>query len=64
MTDEDAIIRLTLLLDAAIPALNAAARAEEKREAGKRLKQITEQQRSRTAATLVAEMSMKYGIPL
>ena len=64
MNKQETITRLVLLLDAAIPALNAAARAEEKREEGKSIRCITERNRAKFAVVLVAEVSEKYGIPL
>lgn len=54
--------RLVLLLDAAQEALNAAAVAEMRRERGKAMRSITDQQRAETARTLVAEMIEKYGV--
>lgn len=51
----DLIRRLTALLDGAQGALNAAAAAEARREAGKPLRQITAQERAERARMLVAE---------
>lgn len=64
MTDEETITRLVLLLDAAIPALNVAAKAEERREAGKPMREITEHNRAKAAVDMVAKLSLEYGIPL
>ena len=49
------IRRMAMLLDASLPALEAAAAREKRREAGKRLRQITEQQRLNAAIEMVAE---------
>lgn len=56
--------RALLLLDASIDALDAAAAREKKREAGKSLRQITEQQRAETVREFVETMSDKYGVNL
>lgn len=49
------VLRLALLLEAALPALDKAASNEKRREAGKRMRSITEQQRAETARALVEE---------
>ena len=49
------IQRLAMMLDACEDALNAAAKAEARRENGKALRQITEQERAKHARKLVAE---------
>lgn len=51
----DLIRRMAMLLDAALPALKAAADRERRREAGKRLRQITEQQRVEAVDEVIAE---------
>lgn len=56
------MFRTLLLLDAALPALDAAAEREKRREAGKRMRQITEQQRAEMAREHVAYMAATYGI--
>lgn len=60
--DRTDMFRTLLLLDAALPALDAAAEREKRREAGKRLRQITEQQRAEMAHEHVAYMAETYGI--
>lgn len=62
--DEYDLSRMVFLLDASIEALDAAAAAEKRREDGKTLRQITKQERAKTARALVAEMAKKYGISL
>ena len=64
MNDLEIVTRLVLLLDAAIPALEKAANAERRREAGKHMRQITEQNRAEYARELVDEVSKAYGIDL
>lgn len=54
--------RLVLLLDASIEALDAAAAAEKRREAGKVLRQITAQERAKTARKLVREICKAYDL--
>lgn len=58
------MLRTLLLLEAALPALDAAAEREKRREAGKRLRQITEQRRAEMAREHVAYMAETYGIDL
>ncbi len=53
-----------LLLDAAQEALDAAAKREERREAGKRMRQVTEQQRAKTTRAHVAKMNAEYSLGL
>jgi hypothetical protein len=60
--DRTDMFRTLLLLDAALPALDAAAEREKRREAGKRMRQITEQQRAEMAREHVAYMAATYGI--
>lgn len=60
--DRTDMFRTLLLLDAALPALDAAAEREKRREAGKRMRQITEQQRAKMAREHVAYMAATYGI--
>jgi hypothetical protein len=47
--------RLAFMLDASIEALDAEAKREAKREAGKSLRQITAQERAKAAVELVEE---------
>ncbi len=60
--DRTDMFRTLLLLDAALPALDAAAEREKRREAGKRMRQITEQQRAEMAREHVIYMAATYGI--
>jgi len=60
--DRTDMFRTLLLLDAALPALDAAAEREKRREAGKRMRQITEQQRAEMTREHVAYMAATYGI--
>lgn len=53
--------RAVVLLAGALKALDAAAAREKRREQGKALRQITEQQRAEAARAFVAEMARKYG---
>ena len=54
--------RMLMLLDAADDALTAAAKAEERRERGKRMRSITDQQRAKHTREFVTEMTDKYGV--
>lgn len=54
MSDTEMIRRLTMLLDAALPLLDAEAARERRREAGKRMRQITCQQRAKAAREMIA----------
>lgn len=56
--------RTMLLLDAAQDALDAAAQREKKREAGKRLRQITEQKRAEITREHVLRMKAEYGLEI
>ncbi len=56
--------RMVLLLDASLDALDRAAAAEKRREAGKPMRETTEQGRAATVREFVAEMSGKYSIDL
>ena len=56
--------RMVFLLDASIEALDAAAALEKRREAGKTMRQITQQERAKTVRGFVPEMAKKYGIEL
>ncbi len=49
------ITRLAMMLDGCLDLLDAAAKAEARREAGKPLRQITQQQRAKHARKLLAE---------
>ncbi len=64
MTDMEAITRLVLLLDAAIPALENEAKSEQRREAGKPWRRITAHVRATAARELVNEVAQKYGFDL
>ena len=57
-------VRAIILLDGAEDALSEAARREEKRERGKPMRQVTEQQRAETCREFVEEMAGKYGVPI
>ena len=52
--------RMIMLLDAAADALTAAASLEKRREEGKLMRQITEQQRAKATRRLAAQMKAKY----
>lgn len=54
--------RTIMLLDAAQDALDAAAQREAKREAGKRMRQITAQQRAETTRAHVLRMMAEYNL--
>ena len=58
------LTRLVMLLDASQDALDAAAKAEARRERGKTLQCITEQERAKTARAVVQDISAKYGIEI
>lgn len=58
--DEYDFTRAVMLLDAALDALDAAAEREKRREAGKSLRSITEQERAKTAREFLAEVDDKY----
>ena len=58
------LTRMIFLLDASIDALDAAAAREKRRESGKFMRQITEQERAKTVRSFVPEMAKKYGIEL
>lgn len=60
--DQADLVRTVLLLDAAQEALDAAAAREKKREAGKTMRCITEQDRAKIARDHVEYMDEKYGI--
>lgn len=64
MTDQHDFERAILLLDASLDALDAAASLEARREAGKPMRQITEQQRAKHAREFVCDMTQKYGLDL
>lgn len=63
ITVED-LRRTILLLDAAQDALDEAAAREKKREAGKPLRQITEQQRAESTRAHVAKLMAEFGLEL
>jgi len=52
--------RAVMLLDCALDALEVAAEREKRREAGKSLRSITEQERAKTTREFLAEMDGKY----
>ena len=52
--------RMIMLLDAADDALTAAANAEKRRDEGKSMRQVTEQQRAKATRLLAAQMKAKY----
>jgi hypothetical protein len=52
---EELIRRLAMVLDGSLDLLDRAAEAERRREAGKRMRQITMQQRAEVARELLAE---------
>jgi len=56
--------RMIMLLDAAEDALDKAAAAEKKREAGKFLRSITAQDRAIATRKFVAEMAAQYNVDL
>ena len=56
--------RTILLLDAAQDALDAAAAREKKREAGKRLRCITDQKRAEATRAHVAYLKAEFGLEL
>ena len=62
--DSNHFIRAMLLLDASIEALEAAGQRERKREAGKSLRCITEQQRAETVREFVRKMDAEYQLGL
>lgn len=62
--EQEHFVRAIMLLDACEDALNAAAEREKKREAGKSLRNITEQQRAETVREFVREMDQEYGVGL
>lgn len=55
MAHRELILRLANLLDASLPLLERAARAEREREAGKSMRQTTQQHRFDSARKAVAE---------
>ena len=63
ITVED-LTRTILLLEAAQEALDAAAALELKREAGKRLRSITAQQRAKGTRAHVAALKAEYGLEI
>jgi len=52
--------RMIMLLDAADDALTAAASLEKRKEEGKKLRQITAQDRAKATRLWVAQMTAKY----
>lgn len=62
MIETGDFVRTLMLLDAAQDALAVAARLEKKREQGKAVRQITEQERAKITSHHVAEMAEKYGL--
>jgi len=56
--------RTILLLDGAEDALDKAALAEKKREYGKPMRQVTEQDRAIATRKFVAEMAAQYNVDL
>tara|TARA_R110002049_G_scaffold115180_2_gene267041 strand:+ start:2022 stop:2234 length:213 start_codon:yes stop_codon:yes gene_type:complete len=62
--DVDDLICTILLLDAAQEALDIIAEREKRREAGKRMRSITDQQRAKTTRAHVAKMMVKYGLEI
>jgi len=56
--------RTILLLDAAQDALDAAAKLEKRKEAGKRIRSITAQERAETTRAHVAKMMAEYGLEI
>ena len=56
--------RTILLLDAAQDALDAAAAREKRREAGKRMRSITDQKRAESTRAHVAKMMAEYGLEI
>ena len=46
--------RMALLMDASLDALDAAAALEKRRESGKSMRQVTEQERAKTVRTVLA----------
>lgn len=64
MNPIETIRQLVVLLDAAIPLLDAEADKEAKREEGKAMRQITARNRARTARQLVQDAAKEFGVPL
>ncbi len=64
MDDRETIVRLALLLDAAMPAFDRWARIERDREKNKTIRQITAQERATAARELLKEVAAKYGLPI
>ena len=65
MTDMKELgFELTKYLDAAMPLLEAEARREKAREAGKPLRNITHQQRAENAKKLIAKAAPVFGFDL
>lgn len=62
--EQEHLFRAVLLLDAALEALDAAAEREKRREAGKSLRNITEQQRAETVREFLTEMEAEYGVAI
>ncbi|AXC50035.1 hypothetical protein DRW48_10335 [Paracoccus suum] len=59
MADPDELIRrMAMMLDCCTDHLDKAAAAEKRREAGKAMRQITEQQRAEAARELIAEAEL------
>ena len=62
--DKHHLVRLVTILDGAQDALDAAAKAEERRERGKTMRQVTAQKQAKAARELVKEVRVAYDIPL
>ena len=58
--EQDDLFRMVILLDAAQEALDAAAKLEERRERGKKLRETTRQLRAERTKEFVAKMDDKY----
>lgn len=58
------IRQLVVLLDAAIPLLDAEADKETRREEGKAMRQITARNRATAARQLVQDAAKEFGVPL
>ena len=58
------LTRTIMLLDAAQDALDAMAKDEQRREAGKRMRSITHQERAKHTRTHVAMMKAEYGLEI
>ena len=64
MNPTETIRQLVILLDAALPLLDIEAEREERREAGKPLRQITARNRAQAARQIVQDAAKEFGVRL